>query len=250
MKRWLRTRGQLLPAVAVGMVVTGAAVASIVASDHQQTPFTELNPRFDITDVHAFPGSDPTRLAISVSTSSPLSPDQTRTHSFANIDEALYQIKIDNTGDTVEDLVFQVSFVGPAGAQVVTVRGPTAPNETGTTNTLLAGGTSVVTGPANTVIGSPTGLQVFAGARDDPFFIDLETFFRLIPDRKPVTGPLSELPSPFPTVNSFRPAGEAVDFLRTFNHLAIVVEVPMTTLNANGALPNLGIWATVNKAGL
>jgi len=249
MKRWLRMRGQLLPALAVGMVVTGAAVATIVASDHQQTPFTELNPRFDLTDVHAFPGSDPTRLAISVSASSPLSPDQTRTHGFVPLNEGLYQIKIDNNGDVVEDLVFQVSFVGTGEDQIVTVRGPTVPNETGTTNTLLAGGT-VVTGPVNTVIGSPTGLRVFAGARDDPFFIDLETFFRLIPDRKPVTGPLSELPSPFPTVNSFRPAGEAVDFLRTFNHLAIVVEVPMALLNANGANPVLGIWATVNQAGI
>ena len=33
------------------------------------------------------------------------------------------------------------------------------------------------------------GIQLFAGPRDDPFFIDLEQFFRIMPDRQPVSGP-------------------------------------------------------------
>ena len=39
-----------------------------------------------------------------------------------------------------------------------------------------------------TVSSAAGNMQVFAGLRDDPFFIDLEQFFRILPDRKPVSG--------------------------------------------------------------
>ena len=45
-----------------------------------------------------------------------------------------------------------------------------------------------MTGPTNTVLGSASGVQLFAGIRDDPFYIDLEQFFKIIPDRAPVAG--------------------------------------------------------------
>lgn len=246
MKGRITRRDLIVPALAAGML---AAVAggTLMAADHQQTVNTEVNPRFDITDVWVFPGA-PNRVSLLVGTSSPLSPAQTNTHAFGDISEELYQIKIDNNQDLVEDLVFQITFSGPKNAQIVTVRGPVAPNETGTSagtvNTLLAS-PIVATGPVNTVIGVAPGIQVFAGAREDPFFIDLEQFFRIIPDRKPaVTQPLASLPNT-PTAMSFR--DPAPDFIAGFNGLMIAIEVPKELLTAGGTRPRFGVWATTSR---
>ncbi len=246
MKRWIARPKILVPSL-LGIVIAAVAGGTLMASDHQQTIFTETRPRFDITDVHVFPAATAGRIAIAVTTSSPLSPAQTSTHGFGDVSEELYQIKIDNTGDVLEDLVFQVTFTGTIPNQIVTVRGPAIPNQTGVSNTLLASTTADITGSVNTILGSATGVQVFAGARDDPFFIDLEQFFRIIPDRKPAFAqPLASLPNT-PTASSFRPVGQAVDFLRGFNGMAIVIEVPTALLTAGGARPRFGVWATANR---
>jgi hypothetical protein len=129
---------------------------------------------------------------------------------------------VDNTGDAHEDLVFQFTFSGPAGHQRVRLQGPAAPNEVGTSNTLLTGQRELQ-GFTGETLGSADGIQLFAGPRDDPFFIDLEAFFRVLPDRKPEAGPLSQITQGPLT---FRPPGTAVDFVRGINDLAIVVERP------------------------
>ena len=86
-------------------------------------------------------------------------------------------------------------------------------------------------------------MQVYAGPRDDPFFIDLERFFRIIPDRKPVTGPLSQLPDTA-TASSWRNPG--VDFLAGFNVLSIIIELPVNDLTGTSG-PNVGVWATMSR---
>src|SRR5262245_12082213 len=158
----------LVALAGVGLAVTARAT---LGSDHQDTPEVELSPRMDINDVYAFPGSSADRIALVLTTSSPITPAQASTSFFDP--NLLYQIKVDNTGDGVEDKVFQVTFDGTGSAQQVTVRGPVTPNELGTSNTLVTSGPAV-TGAINAAIGSPTGTQVFAGLRDDPFFLDLE----------------------------------------------------------------------------
>lgn len=247
MRQWIGKHRLLAPSLLVaGLAAVGGG--ALLASDHQQTVFTETRPRFDITDVHAFPAATPGRIAIAVTTTSPITPAQTPTHGFGDVSEELYQIKVDNTGDAVEDLVFQVSFTGTAPNQIVTLRGPAVPNETGPNNTLFVSPV-IVTGPVNTNLGSSSAVQLFAGPRDDPFFIDLEQFFRIIPDRKPAFfQPTASLPST-PTASSFRPKGSAVDFLRGINGMAIVVELPTAMLTENGHKPRLGLWATTNRIG-
>ena len=124
------------------------------ASDHQDTPEVELNPRMDINDVYAFPGASPSRMAIVLTTSSPIAG---RDASFDP--NLLYQIKVDNTGDAVEDLVFQVTFDNGVGAaQKYTIRGPVAPPMAGT-KTMLATTGPVLTGTVGAASGSATGLQ-------------------------------------------------------------------------------------------
>ena len=237
-----------LVALAAVMLAAGsvAAVRMVSASDHQDTPLVELSPRFDINDVYAFPApGDPTRTVLALSTSSPLTPAQTPSAAFGNKDQELYQIKIDNTGDAREDLVFQVTFTGKAGKQKVTLRGPVAPNSVGTVNTLVGG--KQIKGYTNTVI-TDGEIKLFAGPRDDPFFIDLEAFFRILPDRRPETGPLSMITQGPLTFRAASGADPAVDFLRRINGLAIVIELP-TSMIANAATNGrIGVWGTTSQA--
>jgi hypothetical protein len=230
-------------ALTLGTVAVFGLTRVIRASDHQDTPEVELQQLPDINDVYAFPGSSTDRLVLAVTTASPITPAQSATIGFdPNI---LYQIKVDNTGDAVEDLVFQLVFTGKGPQQTVSLYGPVAPTTTGQFNSLV-GGPPTLTGATNTALGSPSGIQLQAGLFDDPFFIDLAQFFRILPDRRPVSGPLSKLRDP---ASSFRPPGKAVDFLRGFNALGIVIELPENMIlppNA-GSDPVLGIWATTSK---
>ena len=222
-----------------------AAVAGrSYASDHQDTPFVEANQRYDVNDVYAFPSPTAGRVVLVLGTSSPLTPAGTPAAAFGSENEVLYQLKVDNTGDAKEDLVFQFTFTGAAGSQTVHVRGPVAPAQVGTANTLVAAAPALE-GATGQVLGSPTGLQAFAGPRDDPFFIDLEAFFRILPDRKPENGPLSTITQGPLT---FRAAPDAKDFLRGINDLAIVVELPLAALTANGARPRFGVWGTTSRS--
>jgi hypothetical protein len=247
MKHWILRSGRLASVVLAGGFIAGlVTVSRLRASDHQDTPEVELSPRFDVNDVYAFPAATPGRTVLVLGTSSPLTPAKTPSFTFGTKDQELYQIKVDNTGDAVEDLVFQITFTGPAGHQRVSVRGPVRPNTTGPANTLVGG--KKISGPVSSVIGSADGIQVFAGPRDDPFFIDLEQFFRIVPDRKPITGPLSQLPST-PSAGSFRPAGQALDYVRGFNDMAIVIELPTSMLVANPQHPGkFGVWGTTGRA--
>ena len=224
-----------------GVLASAAIVGVSIASDHQDTPEVEFNPRRDVNDVYVFPSpaSPNDRVVLVMTTASPLTP--TDVQGFGT--GVLYQIKIDNTGDAVEDLVLQFKFSGRprTNDQMVSVRGPVAPEEIGTANTLVNTG-KILKGPTNTVLGSPRGMQVFAGQRDDPFFIDLERFFRIIPDRRPERGPLSRIPDQ-PTATRFRDPG--VNFLTGINANAIVVELPEAELTRGGT-SRIGVWGTTS----
>ena len=233
-------RGRTWPiALAVGIAASAAGISTLLASDHQDTPEVELNPRMDINDVYAFPGSTSDRVALVMTTSSPIAGQN------ASFDpNLLYQLKVDNAGDATEDLVFQITFnTGQGSAQRVRVVGPVSPTLLGT-QAALVNSSSAVEGPVGTNLGSDTGIQVFAGLRADPFFIDLEQFFNILPDRRPSTGSLSGPPTA--TASAFRSPG--VDILRPFNALAIVIELPKTMLVTSSATDaKFGLWATISR---
>jgi len=109
--------------------------------------------------------------------------------------------------------------------------------------------------------GAGNAIQLFAGPRDDPFYLDLDQFFRIVPDRRPSRGPLSQI-GPAPEASAFRPKctagvpnpgqsqfdpahGCAADYVRTFNAMAIVIELPEAMIK--GAGNNVGLWATVSR---
>ncbi|MGQ0713063.1 MAG: DUF4331 family protein [Gemmatimonadaceae bacterium] len=264
--------------------VLGAAVLvrQAVGSDHQQTALTELNPRLDVTDVFAFPGSSDSRLVVGMTIASPI---VGTTGAFFD-PNALYQIHADNNQDGVADLVIQFVFDGTTEAtQRVSVIGPLPPLAVaalpgpisgaapgGEQHRMAAVTPVILRGALNATLtanlpasgAAQAGqLQVFAGVRDEPFYIDLEQFFRIIPDRRPVKGPLAMIPST-PTATAFRAAcdaqgnfvnpgpfdtsrGCAVDFLRGFNALTIVVELPETQLSQGRSDGQIGLWTTISR---
>ena len=237
----LGRRGAAVLAAAV--LVAGAGIGVARASDHQDNPLVELNPAMDMTDVYAFPGASPDRVVLVMNSSAFLTPAAAPSASFDQ--NLLYQFKIDNTGDAKEDRVIQLVFKGAGPNQTVEVRGPIAPPVQGAMANQVATIDPVVSGKINTTLGSASGVQVFAGAREDPFFLDLETFFRIVPDRKPSTGALSQL-SDTPSASSFRSAAAAVDYVKGFNVLSIVVEVPASMLTSGGN-SKIGVWGTISR---
>ncbi len=201
----------------------------------------ELNPEMDMADLYVFPSPVAGRVVLVMNSWGVLSPAETPTTYFdPNI---LYQFKIDNNADGIEDKVIQVTFNGYNAAQTVEVRGPMAPPVVGAMMNKVSTAAPGVTGATRTTIGSGSGMQVYVGPRDDPFFIDLEQFFRIIPDRKPVTGLLSQLPDT-PSASSWRTPG--IDFLAGFNVLSIIIELPVSDLTGTSG-PNFGVWATMSR---
>ena len=237
-----RARKGLAVLAALGLI-GAVGIRAARASDHQDNPLVELNPAMDMSDFYAFPGSAADRIVLAMNTRPLLTPAQTPGASFdPNI---LYQFKIDNSGDAREDKVIQVTFRGTGASQTVEVRGPMAPPVVGGMMNTVSTSTPTVTGSINQVIGTASGIQVYAGAREDPFFLDLEQFLRILPDRKPSTGPLSLIPDS-PTAGTFRTAAAAVDALKGSNVLSIVIELPTSQLTAGGAA-KLGLWGTTSR---
>ncbi|MBW3629739.1 MAG: DUF4331 domain-containing protein [Gemmatimonadetes bacterium] len=279
----------VIPALLLaGIGGAGVGVQQLIGSDHQQTAMTELNPKMDITDVYVFPGRTDDRIVLAMTVGSPISRREfagVTGGQRANFDpNALYQFKIDNNQDGHADQVIQFSFDElTTGAQTVDVMGPTAPRDNGlfgsgvrdlfvtTTPTIRRGATerNIEGNLAASGAAAAGQIQVFAGLRDDPFWVDLEQFFRIIPDRRPTQGSLSTIggvvPAPIGTIAStFRPRctngmpnqnqsqfnaafGCAADFLRGLNALAIVVELPESQLTRGQGNGQLGIWATASR---
>lgn len=237
-------------AVAIAALVLGGVVAgSVVASDHVDTAEVELSPRLDLNDVYVFPGSSDSRIVLVMDVASPISRLGATGARFDP--NALYQFKIDNTGDAVEDRVIQILFDDMTdGTQRVNVIGPVAPSDTGQRNRMVAVTSSnLLQGTLGTAFGSATSMQVFAGPRQDPFYLDFEQFVKILPDRRPATfltnpGSASRFRGPAPDFTGETP----VNFFAGANTLSIVIELPESALGIGTAADaKTGIWATIAR---
>lgn len=230
----IKLRGWIL----LGIVAAGTPALLIGrshASDHADTPNIAANPGEDISDVYMFPSAtNPNNIVLVMNVHPLIGPGMgTSTYFDPNV---LYQMKIDNTGDGVEDLVIQARFGTPGPNQTVTIIGPKKPTTTGSINVVEKG--SVKVGKYNTAFSPIPGMTAFCGPREDPFFFDLDQFFTILPDRAtPINGVAVSDPNT-PQATSWRPApgpgvtNPAQDFLSVhqFNVLSIVIELPKTML--------------------
>lgn len=248
-------------AIAVAMLLY--STHPVRGSDHQDSPTTVNRPPADITDVFMYQAPDNANNVVLQMDVWPLI-----THSevptSALDPSVMYQFKIDNTGDHVEDLVLQLRATSAGTNQSINVYGPGKPTETGTSSTFIDKVGSVT---FNDKSGTPlaNGVKVFVGPTKDPFFFDLLTFFNIIPDRyygchSPFTNAFG-VPCGGATASSFNgfsaafntahgtscSTTPAVDTLSSnqFNAIAIVAEIPKSLL-LNNAHPVVAVWATTS----
>jgi Domain of unknown function (DUF4331) len=243
-------------------------------SSHREAPEISKDPVADNTDTYAFVSPDnPDTVTIITNYLPAEAPAGGPTfYEFGN--DVQYTIHIDNNGDGKADIQYQFTFeskienpntflynTGPIKSltdpnwskrQLYTV---TRVDKTGTT--VLGEGLACPPsniGPrstpnyeslANEAIHSlPGGQQVFAGQRNDPFFVDIGSIFDL--------GDLR----PFQNLHIFPEAAtKGTDTLSTLNVHAIVIQVPITSLTANGKMIKdvmspkavLGIWGSASR---
>ncbi len=231
-------------ALAVAALSVGTARYAL-GSDHAGTVVTaQTRKGTDLSDLHIFPGSDPNNVVLSMCVR-PLIPAGSAVGSVTFDPDVLYQFKIDNTGDSVEDLVIQARFTGTGANQKVFIAGPVKPSRLGTITQFEKAYST--TGTFNQAFSPTSGIKVFAGMRSDPFFIDLDQLFTIFPDRKDPLLPTPATPAGqanTPKATSFRPVGQAKDFLANYNVLALVVELPKARLG-NG---KIRVWETTSIA--
>jgi Domain of unknown function (DUF4331) len=200
----------LLAALAAVLV----AVASSIGSSHREAPQAITDPTGDWTDTYFFTPADDPGSAVAIGNVIPFE-DPGGGPNFYEFDErAHYYLNFDNTGDGVYDIRYRFEFKRhekrgnrlplPAGGPVNSIRqllvyqtynlkrldyrnGELRRTRTVARNVLVAPsnfGQKTMPNYDNLVAQAtrnlPGGGQVFAGQRDDPFYIDLGRTFDLV----------------------------------------------------------------------
>jgi hypothetical protein len=259
--------GAVAVAAATGVVlVRGPGPEASQASSHREAPLISQDPVADNTDLYAFVSPDRPDAVTIIANYIPLE-QAAGGPNFASFgDDVRYKINVDNTGDGEEDIVYQFRF------RTKTRNANTFLYNTGTidslddedwnrpqvysvarvkngTATLL--GSNIATPPANVgprstpsyaalaqsaVTDLPGGIKVFAGQRDDPFYVDLGSIFDLAGLR------------PFNNLHDIPLAPEdGVDGVAGFNTHAIAIQVPIAQLTGPRGQKTIGIYASAER---
>jgi hypothetical protein len=280
----------LVAAVAASLLVGAAGPSGATASSHREAPLIADDPAADNTDVYAFVSPDKPDTVTIIANYYPFQ-DPAGGPNYYRFDPTVrYELKIDNTGDAREDVIYRFRFsTSVANGNTFLyntgqVTSPTDPDlnvkQTYTVTRLTQDGSTVLGSnlpvpPANIgprsnpsydpfqgVVGLGSGRSVFAGPRDDPFFVDLGSIFDL--------GGLR----PFNTAHLIPLATEqGEDGVRNYNVFSIAVQVPKTdlvkapmkdgiigiyasasrqatrVLNGDGTMSTSGDWVQVSRLG-
>ncbi len=239
------------------VLLLGYAIMPGRASSHREAPLISADPQADNTDVYAFVSPDAPDTVTLIASFLPFEDPAGGPNFYRFGDNVVYEIKIDNNGDGVEDISYQFRFtsqtVNPntflyATGPVKSLDDPNRNLFQTYTVTRVENGRAVSTagpmrtmydnvGPASTPNygGNGSGIvefkqadgttgKVFAGQTDDAFFLDLRVFDFLY------GGNLSE-------------AG--TDSLAGFNVHSIALQVPKSSLRAGS--PIIGVWSTTSR---
>jgi hypothetical protein len=227
------------------------------ASSHREAPLISGDPQADHTDVYAFVSPDAPDTVTLIASFIPFEDPAGGPNFYKFGDNVLYEIKIDNNGDGVEDISYQFRFTSTVAnpntflyntGPIKSIDDPNRNLSQTYTVTRVNGGTTVLTagpmrtmydnvGPASTPNygGNGSGIyefrqpdgttgRVFAGQTDDPFFLDLRVFDLLYGAN------LSEV---------------GTDSLAGFNVHSIALQVPKSSLRAGS--PVIGVWSTASR---
>ncbi len=230
-----------LTSVLLGLTLLGGTVY-VHASDHDDGE-TEIKGRnLNLTDLYVFRESDQNPTAspgnlVFIMNSNPRSLARQQYY-FST--RARYEFKVsqvDNNNAT------------PTGKADVTLRfefdPPDASNQQEFTVTAIKNGrTMTAKGQTTPISDEPlvnnvslgnSSLKVFAGLREDPFFFDVEQFFRVR------AGALGIGPAV-----GFRSPSAALDFARGYNVNAIALQVPISFLQGSSGATTFDVWQTVS----
>lgn len=262
--------------VLFSLLISMTALPSL-GSSHAEAPLISMDRYADNTDVYAFRSYETGRsgFVTLIANFIPLQDPSGGPQFYRFDDTVMYEIKIDNTGDGLEDVVYSFQFTTQT-RNPDTVLGHNAVNENGIISSLtdldynmpqtytvsrrrgrrVPFGQPIASGlrtpPANVgprstpnyeqnlglpaVFSLPNGGRIFAGQRDEGFFLDLGGVFDVINYR------------------SLGPTG-GVDTLRTKNVSSIAIEVPISEVTRSGAVPAsstapdavIGVWSTASR---
>jgi Domain of unknown function (DUF4331) len=260
-------------ALALLLILTRAGgPTSAFASSHAEAPLISQDPRADNTDLYAFVSPDNTNTVTMIANYIPLEAPASGPNFYSFDDTVLYEIKVDSNGDGVPDLGYQFRFktttrnpdtflyntgpitslsdpswnrpqtysvtlvhfnkagkaIGPG--QVLGTDIPTPPDNIGPRSTPNYDNLAAA---AVTNLGG--GIKVFAGQRDDPFFVDLGSIFDLAGLRP--FNPFHLLPLA---------AGPGRDALADRNVHSIEIQVPISDL-VSFSNPTIGIYASASR---
>ncbi|MBA3778360.1 MAG: DUF4331 domain-containing protein [Chloroflexi bacterium] len=241
-------------AVAGALLMLAGAFGGALASSHREAPFTKDQPPIDLTDLYAWRTAGST--VTMVMNAWPFEEPAGGPLFFGFQDRARYEFNIDQDGDGFKNISYRFVFTthvrngGTILYNTGAVTSPTDPDlnvyqtydvsrvnweKTPVTSTLVGNDLpvpAVNVGPRSTpnypntaaaaVRNLSNGRKVFAGQRDDPFFVDLGAIFDLIKIRDP-----------------------GVDTLKGFNVQTIALQVPIADLRDTDD-PVVGIWATTS----
>ena len=249
------------------LLVLGPGSQAAKASSHREAPLIANDPTADNTDLYAFVSPDRPDTVTIVANYIPFE-EPAGGPNFANFDDnALYELNVDNNGDGRDDVTYQFRFrtetrnentflynTGPITSlddpdwnvrqfySVTRVDGhrrsvlgtnlPSPPDNIGPRST--PNYNSLATAAVNSL---PGGIKVFAGQRDDPFFVDLGSIFDLGGLRP--FNPFHVLPLP---------AANGVDDVAGYNVHSIAIQVPISQLV--DASPTIGVYASASRPAL
>jgi hypothetical protein len=247
-------------------------------TSHREAPKISKDPVADNTDLYAFVSPDKPDTATILANYIPLEEPAGGPNFNTFGDDVLYEIIIDNNGDGIEDITYQFRFktkignpdtflynTGPIGSlsdpswnvkQFYSVTKVVGPKRTGQSAVL---GQDLPTPPvnigprstpnyvalANEAINTLNdGSLVFAGQRDEAFYVDLGSIFDL--------GTLRPVQN-FHLISS--PAAPGVDATKGFSVHTIAIQVAKGKLTSDGSNPTdpmgksstIGIWASASR---
>ncbi|BAY07660.1 DUF4331 domain-containing protein [Calothrix sp. NIES-2098] len=233
--------------LALGLTVSLATLAPkyVTASDHDDGEVDTKGRNVNLTDLYVFREQDQNPAArqddlVFVMNTNPRSLARQQYYFSTN---ALYEFKVsrvahkDATPTGKEDAILQFQFSAPnsKGEQefkLTAIVDGKKRSATGKT-------TPLSTDPQNPTVNKlslgDTQVSVFAGLREDPFFFDVEQFFRVR------AGALGIGPAV-----GFRPANQAIDFAKGYNVNSIVVRVPRSFLAGHSKTTTFDVWETIS----